>query len=55
MMEDQPLRLSPKAKRVKQSSLADEKENTVIEYVVPVFTGRYVSCLLLLTVWRKKE
>ncbi|XP_066478906.1 myomesin-1 isoform X1 [Tiliqua scincoides] len=42
MIEDQPLKLSPKAKRAKQSLLAEEKENTVVEYVVPVFTGRQI-------------
>ncbi|XP_026527663.1 myomesin-1 isoform X3 [Notechis scutatus] len=44
-LEDHTLKLSPKAKRAKQSILSDEKENTIIEYVVPVFSGRenYIS------------
>ncbi|XP_077208781.1 myomesin-1 isoform X1 [Paroedura picta] len=37
---EQSLKLSPKAKRAKQSLLSEEKENTVVDYVVPVFTGR---------------
>ncbi|XP_070796705.1 myomesin-1 isoform X5 [Pituophis catenifer annectens] len=45
LAEDHTLKLSPKAKRAKQSLLSDEKENTIIEYVVPVFSGRenYIS------------
>ncbi|KAF7246154.1 Myomesin-1 [Varanus komodoensis] len=45
MIEDSSLKLSPKAKRAKQSLLSQEKENTAIDYVVPVFTGSqtYVS------------
>uniref|UniRef100_A0A8D2JJF5 Myomesin-1 n=1 Tax=Varanus komodoensis TaxID=61221 RepID=A0A8D2JJF5_VARKO len=43
MIEDSSLKLSPKAKRAKQSLLSQEKENTAIDYVVPVFTGRYAS------------
>ncbi|XP_013916279.1 PREDICTED: myomesin-1 [Thamnophis sirtalis] len=45
LAEDHTLKLSPKAKRAKQSVLSDEKENTIIEYVVPVFSGRenYIS------------
>ncbi|XP_042299045.1 myomesin-1-like isoform X2 [Sceloporus undulatus] len=45
MIEDHSLKLSPKAKRAKQSWLLEEKENTAVDYVVPVFTGRqtYVS------------
>ncbi|KAM3839045.1 myomesin-1 isoform 1-T1 [Vipera latastei] len=40
LIEDHTLKLSPKAKRAKQSVLSEEKENTIVEYVVPVFTGR---------------
>ncbi|KAM6457254.1 myomesin-1 isoform 3-T3 [Liasis olivaceus] len=46
LVEDHTLKLSPKAKRAKKSVLSEEKENTsVVDYVVPVFTGRenYVS------------
>uniref|UniRef100_A0A8C8SKG0 Myomesin-1 n=1 Tax=Pelusios castaneus TaxID=367368 RepID=A0A8C8SKG0_9SAUR len=42
MIEDQSYKLSPKAKRAKQSLLSEEKENRAIDYVVPVFTGRQV-------------
>ncbi|XP_019402147.1 PREDICTED: myomesin-1 isoform X2 [Crocodylus porosus] len=42
MLEDQSYKLSPKAKRAKQSSLLEDKENKGIDYVVPVFTGRDV-------------
>nr|XP_028593102.1 myomesin-1 isoform X2 [Podarcis muralis] len=41
MLDDYSFKLSPKAKRAKQSILSEEeKENTAIEYVVPVFRGR---------------
>ncbi|XP_039206961.1 myomesin-1 isoform X3 [Crotalus tigris] len=40
LVEDHTLKLSPKAKRAKQSVLSEEKENTIVDYVVPVFTGR---------------
>nr|XP_056710279.1 myomesin-1 isoform X2 [Euleptes europaea] len=40
MREEQSLKLSPRAKRAKQSLLSEEKENTAVDYVVPVFTGR---------------
>ncbi|KAH0617803.1 hypothetical protein JD844_016400 [Phrynosoma platyrhinos] len=45
MIEDHSLKLSPKAKRAKQSLLSEEKENTAVDYIVPVFTGRqtYIS------------
>ncbi|XP_065441394.1 myomesin-1 isoform X3 [Chrysemys picta bellii] len=45
MIEDRSYKLSPKAKRAKQSLFSEEKENKAIDYVVPVFTGRqmYVS------------
>ncbi|XP_063155210.1 myomesin-1 isoform X1 [Candoia aspera] len=46
LVEDHTLKLSPKAKRAKQSVLSEEKENTtIVDYVVPVFTGRenYIS------------
>ncbi|KAG6923358.1 myomesin 1 [Chelydra serpentina] len=42
MIEDRSYKLSPKAKRAKQSLLSQEKENKAIDYVVPVFTGRQV-------------
>ncbi|XP_067403337.1 myomesin-1 isoform X2 [Emydura macquarii macquarii] len=42
MIEDRSYKLSPKAKRAKQSLLSEEKENKAIDYVVPVFTGRQV-------------
>uniref|UniRef100_K7FDM6 Myomesin-1 n=1 Tax=Pelodiscus sinensis TaxID=13735 RepID=K7FDM6_PELSI len=42
MIEDQSYKLSPRAKRAKQSLLSEEKENKAIDYVVPVFTGRQV-------------
>lgn len=48
MLDDYSFKLSPKAKRAKQSILSEEeKENTAIEYVVPVFRGRYVSFSLI--------
>ncbi|XP_034618598.1 myomesin-1 isoform X6 [Trachemys scripta elegans] len=42
MIEDRSYKLSPKAKRAKQSLFSEEKENKAIDYVVPVFTGRQV-------------
>ncbi|XP_053099304.1 myomesin-1 isoform X2 [Hemicordylus capensis] len=42
LLEDQSLKLSPKAKRAKQSLLSEEKENTAVDYVVPIFTGRHI-------------
>ncbi|XP_060099914.1 myomesin-1 isoform X2 [Heteronotia binoei] len=42
MRGEQSLKLSPKAKRAKQSLLLEEKENTSVDYVVPVFTGRQI-------------
>ncbi|KAM9163859.1 myomesin-1 isoform 3-T3 [Pangshura tecta] len=42
MIEDRSYKLSPKAKRAKQSLYSEEKENKAIDYVVPVFTGRQV-------------
>ncbi|XP_025067469.1 myomesin-1 isoform X4 [Alligator sinensis] len=42
MIEDQSYKLSPRAKRAKQSLLLEDKENKGIDYVVPVFTGRDV-------------
>uniref|UniRef100_A0A8D0GZ81 Myomesin 1 n=1 Tax=Sphenodon punctatus TaxID=8508 RepID=A0A8D0GZ81_SPHPU len=42
MIEDQSYKMSPRAKRAKQSLLLEEKENTATDYVVPVFTGRQV-------------
>ncbi|XP_034981820.2 myomesin-1 isoform X1 [Zootoca vivipara] len=41
MLEDYSFKLSPRAKRAKQSILSEEeKENTAIDYVVPIFRGR---------------
>ncbi|XP_061452133.1 myomesin-1 isoform X1 [Rhineura floridana] len=40
MIEDYSVKLSPKAKRAKKSIRSEEKENTIVDYVVPVFTGR---------------
>lgn len=48
MIEDQSYKLSPKAKRAKQSLLLEDKENKGIDYVVPVFTGRYVRFSFIL-------
>ncbi|XP_043363974.1 myomesin-1 isoform X4 [Dermochelys coriacea] len=42
MIEDRSYKLSPKAKRAKQSLFSEEKENKAIDYVVPMFTGRQV-------------
>ncbi|XP_037748723.1 myomesin-1 isoform X1 [Chelonia mydas] len=42
MVEDRSYKLSPKAKRAKQSLFSEEKENKAIDYVVPMFTGRQV-------------
>ncbi|XP_074843476.1 myomesin-1 isoform X2 [Carettochelys insculpta] len=42
MIEDRSYKLSPKAKRAKQSLCSEEKENKAIDYIVPVFTGRQV-------------
>nr|XP_008106909.1 PREDICTED: myomesin-1 isoform X2 [Anolis carolinensis] len=45
MIEGHSLKLSPKAKRAKQSLLSEDKENTAVDYIVPIFSGRqtYVS------------
>lgn len=40
MIEDQSYKMSPKAKRAKQSLISEDKEN--LDYSVPIFTGRYV-------------
>lgn len=42
MIEDQSYKMSPKAKRAKQSLLSEDKENEALDYSVPIFTGRYV-------------
>lgn len=42
MIEDQSYKMSPKAKRAKQTLLSEDKENKAIDYSVPIFTGRYV-------------
>uniref|UniRef100_A0A8B9FVF1 Myomesin-1 n=1 Tax=Amazona collaria TaxID=241587 RepID=A0A8B9FVF1_9PSIT len=43
MIEDQSYKMSPKAKRAKQSFVSEGKENEAIDYSVPIFTGREVS------------
>ncbi|XP_071593356.1 myomesin-1 isoform X6 [Heliangelus exortis] len=43
MIEDQSYKMSPKAKRAKQSLVSEDKENEVTDYSVPVFTGRAVN------------
>ncbi|XP_067323560.1 myomesin-1 isoform X1 [Anolis sagrei] len=45
MIEGHSLKLSPKAKRAKQSLLSEDKENTAVDYIVPIFSGRqtYIS------------
>ncbi|XP_075272513.1 myomesin-1 isoform X2 [Opisthocomus hoazin] len=43
MIEDQSYKMSPKAKRAKQSLVSEDKENEAIDYSVPIFTGREVS------------
>ncbi|XP_078543595.1 myomesin-1 isoform X4 [Lissotriton helveticus] len=41
MLEEKSSKLSSRAKRAKQSILAEEKENEIVEYyVVPIFRGR---------------
>lgn len=42
MLEDQSYKMSPKAKRAKQSLISEDKENEALDYSVPIFTGRYV-------------
>lgn len=42
MIEDQSYKMSPKAKRAKQSLISEDKENEALDYSVPIFTGRYV-------------
>ncbi|XP_031978800.1 myomesin-1 isoform X3 [Corvus moneduloides] len=43
MIEDQSYKMSPKAKRAKQSLISEDKENEAIDYSVPIFTGREVN------------
>lgn len=41
MIEDQSYKMSPKAKRAKQTLVSEDKENEAVDYSVPIFTGRY--------------
>uniref|UniRef100_A0A8C3TWR8 Myomesin 1 n=1 Tax=Catharus ustulatus TaxID=91951 RepID=A0A8C3TWR8_CATUS len=43
MIEDQSYKMSPKAKRAKQSLISEDKENEALDYSVPIFTGREVN------------
>uniref|UniRef100_A0A674GBL9 Myomesin-1 n=1 Tax=Taeniopygia guttata TaxID=59729 RepID=A0A674GBL9_TAEGU len=43
MIEDQSYKMSPKAKRAKQSLISEDKENKALDYSVPIFTGREVN------------
>uniref|UniRef100_A0A8C9N5T2 Myomesin-1 n=1 Tax=Serinus canaria TaxID=9135 RepID=A0A8C9N5T2_SERCA len=43
MIEDQSYKMSPKAKRAKQSLISEDKENEALDYSVPIFTGRQVN------------
>uniref|UniRef100_A0A8C9N6C1 Myomesin-1 n=1 Tax=Serinus canaria TaxID=9135 RepID=A0A8C9N6C1_SERCA len=42
-MQDQSYKMSPKAKRAKQSLISEDKENEALDYSVPIFTGRQVN------------
>uniref|UniRef100_A0A8D2NHN1 Myomesin-1 n=1 Tax=Zonotrichia albicollis TaxID=44394 RepID=A0A8D2NHN1_ZONAL len=41
--KDQSYKMSPKAKRAKQSLISEDKENEALDYSVPIFTGRQVN------------
>ncbi|XP_064006399.1 myomesin-1 isoform X1 [Pogoniulus pusillus] len=43
LVEDQSYKMSPKAKRAKQSLVSEEKQNEAMNYSVPIFTGREVN------------
>lgn len=55
MLEDYSSKLSPQAKRAKKSLLSgEEKENLPSDYMVPIFSGRYV-CILFLALNIRKQ
>ncbi|KFO87502.1 Myomesin-1, partial [Buceros rhinoceros silvestris] len=43
MIEDQSYKMSPKAKRAKQTLVSEDKENEAVDYSVPIFTGREMN------------
>ncbi|NWV01320.1 MYOM1 protein, partial [Upupa epops] len=43
MSEEQSYKMSPRAKRAKQTLVSEDKENEAMDYSVPIFTGREVG------------